>query len=170
MSHFELLDSPQASPGKCGVCGYSGSDRKFLNTRLDFEFYGILIFCADCVGAMANDFGFLSPDQSSDIIQRLEDNEQELVTLRSAVLQLETLGDLVAGLISSKPAVPDDNVSVAVRSSEPESGIPAEPIEAEGSDDSIQRLLDFDVDKQVDEPGPDDLSSLGVQQSTEFSL
>lgn len=100
MPHYFILDAPVASPAKCGLCGYAGSDRKYLDPRLDFEFYGTLIFCESCVGTMANDFGFNSPAQVEVLHTRLEEAEREVVLLRSAVVNLENAHDALSNLHS----------------------------------------------------------------------
>lgn len=170
MSNFPILDSPQALPGKCGVCGYSGNERKYLSTNLDFEDYGILIICEPCVGAMANDFNFLQPAQALSLENRVEEAERELVTLRAAIIQLESLGDIVAGLVGRQSSILSNNDGVAVRSNDDEPPISPEPDGETGADDSVQRLLDFDPDEQTDESGPNDLSDFASLGSTDFNL
>ena len=97
MSNFFILENgPVASPGCCGICGYSGKDRRFLDPRKDFEFYGTLILCEECVGSMANDMGFLQPAQARSLENRVEEAERELITLRAAIIQLENVHDLLA--------------------------------------------------------------------------
>lgn len=136
-------------PGKCASCGYGSADRKYLDTRFDAEFYGAVIFCEICVGSMANDFGFLQPEQSKNLIARLEASEHELVTLRSAIIALEEFRDAfdrlgLTGNLSVPPTVADLH--------EPEThGISEGTDQPEGSDDQGS-------DEQTDESGPDDLS------------
>lgn len=129
MSNFLILENgPVASPGNCGICGYAGSDRRYLDPRRDFEFYGTFIICFECVGAMANDAGFLQPAQARSLENRVEEAERELITLRSAVLQLESVHDLIAGfnansgrgvsvnagVADSDPTIQDGDIDAAI--------------------------------------------------------
>ena len=96
MSNFFILtDGPVASPSSCGICGYSGADRRFLDPRKDFEFYGSFIICEPCVGSMAQDFDFIQPAQARALEARVKEADRELETLRSAIQQLESVHDLI---------------------------------------------------------------------------
>lgn len=161
MSNFLILENgPVATPGKCGICGYPGSDRKFIDPRTDFEFYGTFIICFECVGAMANDAGFLQPAQARSLENRVEEAERELITLRSAVLQLESVHDLIAGFnagthrsgISADSVVGGDS-SKQVGDSDDAIGGAQLSIDEVGEGDSS-------ADDDHRQQGPDDLSSL----------
>lgn len=89
----QVIASPIASPGSCGVCGKSSHDRGFVDPRMDFEFYGTLIFCYDCIGDMARVMGYLSDDELEKIRETVDDQNDELNTLRQAVLGLEAAVD-----------------------------------------------------------------------------
>jgi hypothetical protein len=143
------------SPAKCGLCGYSNTDRQYLDFagKLDFEWYGSLAICEQCVAAMAADFGFIQPAQALALEARVEEAERELVTLRAAVLQLESLHDLIAGLAGDSANILNRNDGMVVRSDEPAQPIPAQSINIEGQDDSGS-------DKQTPVEGSDDLSDL----------
>lgn len=95
---FFKLDSPQATPGVCGVCGYGGPERSYLDPRLDFEYYGTLIFCEDCVMSMAEVFGFILPAQARALEARVEEAERELIVYRGLALNLENLNGSLAAL------------------------------------------------------------------------
>lgn len=161
MSNFFILENgPVASPGNCGICGYAGSDRRYLDPRKDFEFYGSFIICEQCVGAMANDMGFLQPAQARSLENRVEEAERELIVLRSAVLQLESVHDLIAGfnadsgrgisvnagVASSDPAIQDGDIDQSVG----------------GTQLSIDEVGEGDskADDDNRQQGSDDLSSL----------
>lgn len=82
MSNFFVLENgPVASPGRCGICGYSGSERKFTDPRKDFEFYGSFIICETCVMSMAEDYGYLEPSRVAALIKRNQEVEKELEQL-----------------------------------------------------------------------------------------
>ena len=159
MSHFFILeDGPVASPGACGICGYSGNDRRYLDPRKDFEFYGSFIICEPCVGAMANDFDFLQPAQAHSLESRVEEAERELITLRAAVLNLESVHDLITQFNSGNSN--SGLGGVAVRDPDPEPGIPDGSDGAEGTDDSESSSGDSEPDEDSGKSGPDDLSDL----------
>lgn len=154
--HYFILDHPIASPAKCGLCGYSGSDRRYLDPRLDFEFYGTLIFCESCVGTMANDFEFSSPLQTRSLENRVKEAERELEVLRAAVLHLENAHDALDSYHSLVDgAVPH---SVASASDEPVQPIATLTVGAGSISDSLERLGDIPADEPVSEQRPNDLS------------
>lgn len=147
MTNFDILEyGPVASPAKCLICGYGGMDRKYLDPRKDFEFYGTAIICEECVGAMSQDFGFLQPVQARVLELRVEEAETELVILRAAVVKLEDLYDVVNDLHSFRSSV--NASSVVVDNSEGEPG-PVEQaqldfngdVEGEGSGDSTSDVV-----------------------------
>lgn len=91
------VDAPVASPGHCGICGKSEHPDGFADARLDFEFYGTLYFCADCVGEYARLFNYMSPKDYEAMRTHIEAQGVELNTLRQAVLGLEsTVDSLIA--------------------------------------------------------------------------
>ena len=149
MSHYFLLDSPVASPAKCVLCGYGGADRKYLDPRLDFEFYGSAIFCESCVGTMANDFGFHQPAQARALEARVEEAERELLVLRAAVLNLENIHDSFNRL-SALSSVNNINTLAPDCSTRSEELHDA-PAIVEGHGDSA-------VDHVISEPRSDDFS------------
>lgn len=150
MPHYFLLDSPVASPAKCVLCGYGGADRKYLDPRLDFEFYGSAIFCECCVGTMANDFKFLQPAQARALEARAEEAERELVILRAAVLNLENIHDSFNRL-SAFSSVNSIN-TLAPDSSAAIKELPDEAVNEQG-------FGDLSTDDPISEPRSDDLSN-----------
>ncbi len=95
---FTILDHPVASPGHCATCGYSNNDRKYVDLRLDFEFYGTVVFCVECVGAMAQLFDFLKPAQTLALEARVEEAERECIQLRAAVAAFGDFGAAIAAV------------------------------------------------------------------------
>ena len=119
MSNFFILENgPVASPGVCLICGYSGKDRRYLDPRKDFEFYGTVIFCEECVGSMANDMGFLQPAQARSLENRVEEAERELITLRAAIIQLENVHELLASRSGFAGSSPVSNGGMVLSSDE----------------------------------------------------
>lgn len=162
MPHYAILDTPVASPAKCGLCGYGGAERKYLDPRLDFEFYGTLIMCENCVGTMANDFDYLSPRQSLTLMERLDAAERELIILRAAIIHLEEAHDA----LSDYHALVDPSSYAGVLDSTSESDELAGPITLAVGANSISASLESIGDSETDEfsdiEGSDDISSVGA--------
>lgn len=89
----QVIPAPIASPGQCGICGTPSHPVGFADPRLDFEFYGTLIFCQTCVGDIASVFGYLPTEALVGLREQIEDQNDELNTLRQAVLGLEAAVD-----------------------------------------------------------------------------
>jgi hypothetical protein len=146
---FFILDSPVVSPGVCGICGFGGAEgRKYLDPRLDFEFYGSLIFCEDCVTAMANQFGCLNPAQAQALESRVEEAERQLITYRAVISNMENVSVAVSSLVASGVLSSDGNL-VAVSPSDA-AIIPETAVSDEGS-------AEREDAEPVDEPRSDDL-------------
>lgn len=162
---YFLLDGPVSSPGCCAICGYSSRERSYLDPRLDFEFYGSVIFCEICVGSMAQMFGLLTHERVADLEQRLETAERELIQLRAVVAAGEALDVAVrayssGGHLSSDPGLQSWNSSDDVsRSDTVDEGASEELPSGESS---------FDVSGISQ--GPDDVFSLGDSNSTSLDL
>lgn len=91
------VDAPIVSPGNCGICGKTDHPLGFADARLDFEFYGTLYFCADCVGEYARIFGYVSPDEIIKLREHVAAQDLELNTHRQAILGLESTVDGLIG-------------------------------------------------------------------------
>jgi hypothetical protein len=108
-ARITLVETPIASPACCVVCGKAKHPLGFAATdNLDFEFYGTVYFCADCVGDYARVFGYLSKDQYESITERLEAQDKELAILRRTIILLENTVDSLTDL-RSLSTVPDDH-------------------------------------------------------------
>ena len=163
MPHYFILDAPVASPAKCGLCGYGGAERKYLDPRLDFEFYGSLIMCSSCVGTMANDFDFLSPSQSTNLIERLEAAEKELMILRSAVIHLEDANESLSNYYAL--VNPSDSISVPADEPDKLEGIASLTVGAGSISSSLESIGNSETDELDSLERPDDLLSLTTRSS-----
>lgn len=150
-----LENGPVISPAACGLCGFGGSERKYLDLRLDFEFYGTLIFCDECLMSMAQMLGFITPDQAQALEARVEEAERELIQSRSL---LQSLGSLRVSLdalgIGAGDSTPDVDVSVDQVDESDEGSADADTPESDSVSDDEQP----DADESGDESGPDDSS------------
>lgn len=86
---FSLIQTPQALPGTCGGCGKAKWEQGFIDTDLQFDFYGALIFCGECVLDMASKLGLISPEAAEYLQNRVNELEAEAATQRKALLLLE---------------------------------------------------------------------------------
>lgn len=153
---FKLLDAPYASPGKCGLCGYAASGenepadkRQYVDFNLDFEYYGALYFCTECLHSLISEMGYITPTEADDLKLRLMAAVDELSTFGRVVEVINGLANFLvdAGWISHSLPVPvGDESGPSEVSEESDSG--------EGSDDS-------EAAKSSDESGPDDTSDVG---------
>ena len=94
---FKVVNHPEALPNKCVSCSVSFGDekRKFIDTTLDLDFYGVVYFCTNCFLEIANMLGFVSPEQNVGIISAfnsIQESAQRLVleneALRSSLRDL----------------------------------------------------------------------------------
>jgi hypothetical protein len=93
-ARIRKIDSPVNTPGCCAICGKSKHDEGFAYTdNFDFEFYGSVIFCADCVGDYARLFGYLSPKVARVQEDELSALKDEVNTLRQAIILMENTLD-----------------------------------------------------------------------------
>lgn len=155
--YFILDNGPVADPARCGICGYGGRDRKYLDPQLEFEFYGLLIFCEECISSMARLFGYIEPAQAQALEVRVEEAGRELIQLRAATAAMEAFRVAIGlspdhGTTSDEPSsrpVADSVIAEPVESGSPtaingavESRQIAESVSVEGRDD----LRDFNSD------------------------
>jgi len=93
------ISKPIASPAQCLICGKDRHPVGFASfDNVDFEFYGSLYFCGDCVGDIARPFGFLSREEIDAVVKKLTAQEIELKILRKSVVNLENLVDAYTAL------------------------------------------------------------------------
>lgn len=166
-ARIKRVPAPVASPGSCVICGKNEHPDGFAQTdNLDFEFYGTVYFCADCVGDYARAFGYLSSDDLVGLREHIDAQNTELNTLRQAVLGLEaTVDGLVADAHRRSTKRADDikrgrndNASVSSFSDpvdEPDAGPPNKNV---GGSGNVPPRTQPDVTESVVEQGSDDLS------------
>jgi hypothetical protein len=90
--------SPISTPGSCGGCGTPRCEEGFVNTGLDFEFWGTLIFCRTCVTEMAAIYGLISAEQAEEYQLQTEEMRKEVEALKIA---LESAKGIIDGYSSN---------------------------------------------------------------------
>lgn len=165
-ARIKRVPAPIASPGNCVICGKNEHPLGFAQTdNLDFEFYGTVYFCADCVGDYARVFGFLAPSEVTAFREHIEAQDRELNTLRQAVLGLEsTVDGLVADAHRRSSKRADDisrsrNEHASISSSsdpvdEPDEGLPEQD---SGKPDKLPQRVEPNPAQPVAEQGTDDV-------------
>ena len=158
---YYLLDNgPVVSPGSCAICGFSGRERRYLDPRLDFEFYGSVIFCELCVGAMVTLFGYLTHEQAVGLEKRVEDAERELIKLRAVTSAMEDFN--VAVRAASGATFSGDRNNIP-------GGDSGEYVAAPGESDAVDAAIEGRGDSTFDvsdlSEGPDDVSDAPIRSN-----
>lgn len=99
-TRVQVLDFPQAHPGKCTLCGgqTNNDGRKYIDFGLSVPQYGAVIFCSHCFREINDHIGWISPEVASvieaDMIKaatKLSELEGENDRLRRALSELDFL-------------------------------------------------------------------------------
>jgi len=101
---------PMATPGCCVICGQSSHEKGFCafqNPGLDFEFYGTVIFCYDCVRELSRLWGFATPEEVQLLKDSVEHFQTQLIEVNSNLQQLGEENDSLIGTIARKWPVRD---------------------------------------------------------------
>lgn len=162
LGRFVVTNRPTASPGSCVVCGYTGDQRQYLDFRLDFEFYGSVYLCSDCMVDAGNCLGFATPEKFDAALATIKEQNEIIEELRTALTLSEQTVDVLsqrrlsdrALANASKPVVDNHELKTeqptdyrhlkkpVARVPEPEPE-PVEQIDGEGSDDTGDATVDF---------------------------
>jgi hypothetical protein len=107
----QVLDNPQAHPGKCGVCG-NGADpnRQWIDFGAQVPDYGALYICSICIAEVANALNFATPEQTSNMLVRIDELttalrrvDRERESLHSAIINLNNGGIAVRNPTEPEP-------------------------------------------------------------------
>lgn len=171
-ARVQKVPVPVASPGACILCGKYTHPEGFAFFGLEFEFYGTLYFCGDCVGDIASTFGWLPPDRVTALLAEHEDVLQENINLGDKVKFLEEAVDS----LTKYRAVGDNNFVATIASivEQVESPTDEQPeLEFTPSTESSvneQSSDESDVSEPVSEQGTDDVPSTTGDESTSSEL
>lgn len=94
-------------PGKCKRCGSVDMDRLYLDTGVQEEFYGAVLFCNLCFSEMAALFGFISSEKANELKTKVE--EYYFVN-RNLHEKMEGLKGAINGLVNA--GYRDDSIDV----------------------------------------------------------
>lgn len=109
---FQLI--PQVSPGVCGICGKGQDPNGFVDPRLDFEFYGSLIFCINCTTQMASIFGLIGEEVYEDVIAENGSLQKKVRLLEEEKIKLEGLVDGFSYLFMDQSRLSNSNSTSSV--------------------------------------------------------
>lgn len=84
---------PLASPARCGICGKSEHPDGFVDPQLDFEFYGSLIFCPDCIIQMARVYQMIKLEEYKELSNRLDKSIANGLKLSAKIQEMEKIID-----------------------------------------------------------------------------
>lgn len=107
------------------ACG-SATRQRYIDTGLQFEFYGAVFICDLCLGEMARLLGFLEPDNVQALKDRLEEalNDNYLLTR-----QVDGLRMAVDGLSLARGAGGTDTVGAALLAAQDDSVEPSDGVD-----------------------------------------
>lgn len=155
------ISRPVASPAQCAICGKDSHPLGFAATdNFDFEFYGTVYFCADCIGDYARVFGFMSRDEIQNVLDKLAIQEAELKVLRSSIINLESIVDAYSSLRGVKPSDLPSNVSNDVSATSTDAGNNEGKAVASGTDNIREGVTvsgEQSIDERSNESGRDDV-------------
>ncbi len=109
---MQAVSKPGALPGSCVMpaCG-SATRRQYIDTGLQFEFYGAVYICDLCLGEMARLIGFLEPEYVQELKNKLEEAQNDNYLLTR---QVDGLRMAVDGLSLARGTSGTDTVSAAL--------------------------------------------------------
>lgn len=111
-ARIRLISDPVASPGHCAICGKNEHPEGFAYIdNFDFEFYGSVIFCADCGLTIGRVFGAASGDEVTDLKKRLHALTEESNNLRQYALTMEDTLDNLSILSDLRSRLSDSSDS-----------------------------------------------------------
>ena len=83
---MKLLSEPASLPYKCFSCGAGTSDRKYMDTEIDVEFYGVVYICEKCFAAWFNEWQSPTMKQMQATMNELASRVTELEDERDTLL------------------------------------------------------------------------------------
>lgn len=104
---IQFVQITLTAPGICAICGSGQDENGFVDTGLDFDFWGRLYFCPQCTIQLAAVFGFISPLDYADLEAELDFKKLELENAHERIRLLEGIVDGVSGLNRLFNSVPE---------------------------------------------------------------
>lgn len=85
---MHVTNNPPALPGSCYKCG-SGTRDAYIDLDVSVEFHGAMYLCDLCVAEMAGLLGYLTPEVSRDLTDKIEQLESEKFKAQTQAAGLE---------------------------------------------------------------------------------
>lgn len=163
-SKFQFIDAPlQQMPHKCAACfRYDDPEwernghLKFVDFNCEFEFYGKLFICTDCLREMCNQLGWATEDQ----VKRANDTILGLIEQVSALsVENENLRDAVGNLsvVAADRVISNIDRARGMVDFEVADERPGEVAGDSSSDGEPAVRANEEPDGPANEPGPSDV-------------
>lgn len=176
---MEVVNVLMALPGSCLLCG-GASKQRYMDFRISLEFYGALYICDECFFAGAQLFGFMTPDQVSELKREVEEAREKLLDLeiKNSSLNQAVQSMATANFGNNKVMVVLESVSDSVHSFDSSTSdssasvLEDSDISTEDSRDRTEQL-DFGAgtsDESSDDEGVDKLRSNESSSDSLFSF
>lgn len=166
LNRVQKIPCPQALPGQCVYCGSAKKDW-YLDTNLQYEFYGAVIICNECMNAICVEIGYISPQDLQDLRERLQRviNDNEELRIRNTALDQALNALKVAGY-----GIPDDS-SIDSDSSSSAPELPFSEVHTELVGEGQAEISDGEErsSESSNEPGLADLSTSDDSGEFDFS-
>lgn len=94
----EVTDGAYAIPGVCLICRSSKSN--MMDVDADFDYWGAVYICRDCVLEMAEKYGALSPERAKKLTDNLLKVEKILEAQTDRVISLQKVIDGFRAFVS----------------------------------------------------------------------
>lgn len=92
---FSRVDSGDMMlPACCASCGSVENVKGFVDTKLDYEFYGVVYFCAQCAFEMTQVFNDSPYEQ---LVEQINALQKRIIELEAYSSKLEVIIDGVSG-------------------------------------------------------------------------
>lgn len=103
---MQIVKYPILPPGKCAECGYGGRDRRYADTGIDVEFYGVVYVCDLCFTSWASDFGLGPVSEYRGLLDNLHARIGELENERDSLLGVIRAFEPSNPALAEQPTLP----------------------------------------------------------------
>lgn len=91
---FSVVETLVALPAECRVCGGASKDW-YLDCGYNEEYHGAVYYCCDCIGAIVDICGFMSPAAKKQLEEKVAAQEAEIYDLK---IRLDAYREVSSGL------------------------------------------------------------------------
>lgn len=86
-----VLQSPIMAPHKCCMCGASSTHdgRKYVDTGIDIEFYGVVYYCSICFAETAKKLNFVYKEELDEARRIVQEQTVQINQLVSRIEEMQ---------------------------------------------------------------------------------